>query len=202
MSHVSSEYTPRFAETAVSYNKRHLKKACLFGLHPNKILLMLITVFLLASLNAMARSGNKRTYVGMQFGSGVIYGNVLGAGFAFRKGFGDSGNFGIGGNVGCGYGKFADYNYLQYSAGIKLFPYKSIFLAGNFGLAGVVVTEYFNSGERWEISGFKKYHGPSALGGFEFRPGNTIITLGVGASYYMEQSEWLPTWAAAFGFKF
>jgi hypothetical protein len=159
--------------------------------------LLILTVFLFVFSSALAQ--DKRTYFGTQFGNGATFGNILGLGINMRKGFGSSGNVGIGGNAAIGFGSFEENSYFQYSAGIKLFPYKILFLSGNFGMLGIEKTTTFNSNEQWGMAGPKKYHGPSFLGGVEFRLNTLLITLGGGMSYYMGLDKWAPAWTIGIG---
>jgi hypothetical protein len=171
--------------------------ALLYNKYRGKMLLIL-TVFLFVFSSTPAQE-NKGTYFGAQYGHGSTFGNVLGFAFNMRKGFGSSGNFGIGGNAAIGFGLFEKATYFQYSAGVKLFPYKIIFLSGNFGALGVEKTATFNSNEQWGMAGPKKYHGPSFLGGVEFKLNGWLFTFGGGMSYYMGLDKWTPAWTIGIG---
>jgi hypothetical protein len=101
-------------------------------------------------------------------------------------------------------------NPLHYSAGLKLFPYKSFFVSGSYGTLGCEkVSRFNNSDGRWGTDGIRQRKGFSLMAGYDvlstsgLDDGGMMLSLGAGMACDTFMREWLPVismkWGVAFG---
>ena len=87
---------------------------------------------------------------------------------------------------------------LHYSAGLKFFPYKDIFLSVGYGTLGCKKTNTFNDSEgRWGTDGWRQGKGLIFTTGYDvlvgnLRNGNFILSASVGVLYDTFLDEWYP----------
>ena len=128
---------------------------------------------------------NKNNYFSLGVGNGVTYGSFFGTGLAGRNG----GVFGVGYEAGIGFGVYEDLkSYSHWSAGLRIYPYKFIYLSANYGVIGTELLESSNTNDgRWTMGGSKLQQGTSFLGGASINLFSKwfpcTLTLAAGLSY-------------------
>jgi hypothetical protein len=94
---------------------------------------------------------------------------------------------------------------VHYSAGLKFFPYKNIFISGSYGTLGCKHVNIFNDSDgRWGTKGIRQGKGFSLMAGYDVLIHNVgnrgaIISCAAGMSYDTFLEEWNPVIAIKFG---
>ena len=94
----------------------------------------------------------------------------------------------------------------HYSAGLKIFPYKNIFLSVGYGTLGCEKRNTFNNSEgHWETTGWRQGKGMIFTGGYDVLFGNRsdfrlFLSPSMGVSYNVHTTKWQPLIDLKFGF--
>ena len=94
---------------------------------------------------------------------------------------------------------------LHYSVGLKLFPYKSIFLSAGYGTLGAEKMQVSNSDEgRFNTEGWRQGKGLMLTGGYDLLGnlnggGGAFLSLSAGVGYDMYLQSWKPMASLRFG---
>ncbi|MDR1356534.1 MAG: penicillin-binding protein activator LpoB [Tannerellaceae bacterium] len=113
-------------------------------------------------------------------GNGITYGKIAGVGLAGRYG----GLFGFGFEAGAGVGLAHDHPYLSYSAGLRMYLYKALYISLNYGVIGLKNNFPAEEEVRFVVGGPNIIYGPSLLGGFHVRlTDEAVMTLSGGISF-------------------
>jgi hypothetical protein len=94
--------------------------------------------------------------------------------------------------------------YPHYSVGLKLFPYKSIFLSAGYGTLGAEKMQVSNSDEgRFNTEGWRQGKGLMLTGGYDLlgnlNGGGAFLSLSAGVGYDMYLQSWKPMASLRFG---
>ncbi|MDR2564062.1 MAG: hypothetical protein LBC98_09010 [Prevotellaceae bacterium] len=122
----------------------------------------------------------KYNYVSVGIGNGITYGKYLGIGVVGRHG----GAIAVGYEGGIGAGGAGDKTYLHYSGGVRIYPFKFIFVSAHYGIIGADVIKSADQDDgRWTMAGNKLLKGTSFMGGVSLKFTSSCLTLSGGLSY-------------------
>jgi hypothetical protein len=90
-------------------------------------------------------------------------------------------------------------NYLSYNAGLRLYPYKNIYLSANYGTLGSKKISTFNDSEgRFGTEGWRQGKGISVMAGYDLIPGSKfghsgfLLSVSAGMAYDLFLTKWSP----------
>jgi hypothetical protein len=150
--------------------------------------------YLVASLFSK-RGGNKQSY---------LWWGIIDVSYPFNLGTSFIGKFGWLGfqvGIGCDFGGKATYenskgdeqyiHSFSYNAGLRLYPYKNLYLLTGYGTLGCQKISPFNDSEgRFGTEGWRQGKGLSVMAGYEMPRGG--ISISAGMAYDLFLTNWYP----------
>jgi hypothetical protein len=90
-------------------------------------------------------------------------------------------------------------NYLSYNAGLRLYPYRNIYLSASYGTLGSKKTGAFNDSKgRFGTEGWRQGKGISVMAGYDLIPGRKfghsgfLLSVSAGMAYDLFLTRWSP----------